>query len=257
MINGSHILVYLCFVFPGLVPLEHTSLLILHTYSLDSRLHKIFLNLKQKFGENHSWFDGLVCQFGVEELDGSAQSSDLDTIQHHWEELKHPLWARSYQPTSVLEFTNVVESKWEQLPAVKIKQIFTKKMLCVLLFKFFIRAHVNHKNIYISAVTSPSSEVNTCEIISEIKVITRLSALNSLRSPASVPSDLKVARLKPPPTRSWLRLAASVSAGSCSRWALPALRRRLQDRWSASGGTSTGLWPLGTRPMRARKQQGS
>ena len=54
--------------------------------------------------------------------------------------------------------------------------------------------------------------------------------------PASAPSELKEAQLKPPPAVSWLRLATSVGAGSCSRWAVPASRRRLQDRWQAGRG---------------------
>lgn len=71
-------------------------------------------------------------------------------------------------------------------------------------------------------------------VISEIKVSARLPALN--RMPASALTELKAARLKPPPAGSWLWLAASVSAGSCSRWAPPASRRHLQDRWPAGGG---------------------
>lgn len=80
----------------------------------------------------------------------------------------------------------------------------------------------------------------SCEIIWEIKVTARLSALNRMRLPASAPSKLKAARLKPPPAGSWLRLTASVSAGSCSRWALPASSRRLQDRWPAGRGVQRG-----------------
>lgn len=50
------------------------------------------------------------------------------------------------------------------------------------------------------------------------------------------PSELKPARLNPPPAGSWLRSAASVSGGSWSRWAPPTLRRRPQDRWPVGGG---------------------
>ncbi|KAK5613570.1 hypothetical protein CRENBAI_019465 [Crenichthys baileyi] len=73
-------------------------------------------------------------------------------------------------------------------------------------------------------------------IISEIKVTARLSVLNGKLPPASVSSKLKAALLKPPPAVSWLRLVTSVSAGSCSRWAAPALHRQLQDRWWVGRG---------------------
>lgn len=62
----------------------------------------------------------------------------------------------------------------------------------------------------------------------------------AFQSGCCVQGELKASLLKPPPTVSWLRLAASASAGSCSWWAAPGPERRLPDRWRASGGREVG-----------------
>ena len=53
----------------------------------------------------------------VVELDWPAQSPDLNPIEHTWDELEGPLWARPNRPTSVSHLTNALVAEWKQVPA--------------------------------------------------------------------------------------------------------------------------------------------
>ncbi len=57
-----------------------------------------------------------IMKFGVEEGVWPAQSPDLNSIQHLWDEMKQRLRARLYHPTSVANLTNAFVAKWEQNP---------------------------------------------------------------------------------------------------------------------------------------------
>ena len=57
-----------------------------------------------------------MSEFGVEELDWPAQSSDLNLIKHLWDELEQPLRARPSRPTSVSDLTNALLEEWSKLP---------------------------------------------------------------------------------------------------------------------------------------------
>lgn len=61
-----------------------------------------------------------MSQFGVDRpLECSAQSSDLEPIQHLWDELECGLWAGPDHPSSELDFTNALMAKAKQIPAAK------------------------------------------------------------------------------------------------------------------------------------------
>ena len=57
------------------------------------------------------WF----AEIGVEELDWSAQSPDLNP-KHLWDELECLLQARPNHPTSVPDLTNALAAEWKQIP---------------------------------------------------------------------------------------------------------------------------------------------
>jgi hypothetical protein len=77
--------------------------------------------LRQQFGEGPSLFqhdnapmhklrskNKLFVEIGVEELDGPAQSPDLNPIEHLRDELERRLRARPNHPTSVPDLTNAL-----------------------------------------------------------------------------------------------------------------------------------------------------
>ena len=53
----------------------------------------------------------------MEERDWPAQSPDLNSMEHLWDELEHQLRARLNRPTSVPNLTNALVAKWKQVPA--------------------------------------------------------------------------------------------------------------------------------------------
>ena len=57
--------------------------------------------------EEQNWIG--VRKFGVDEFDWPAQSPDLSMIENLWDELKWRLRARPSHPTSVCDFTNVLQ----------------------------------------------------------------------------------------------------------------------------------------------------
>ena len=66
-----------------------------------------------KRGPIQKWFVGI----GVEGLDCPAQSPDLNTIEHLWDELERRLRARPNCPKSVPDLTNALVAEWKQVPA--------------------------------------------------------------------------------------------------------------------------------------------
>ena len=86
--------------------------------------------LRQQFGEDpllfqhdnapmhkvrsiQKWF----VEIGVEELDWPAQSPDLNSIEHLWDQLERRLRSRSNCPTSVPDLPNALVADWKQVPA--------------------------------------------------------------------------------------------------------------------------------------------
>ena len=57
-----------------------------------------------------------MSDFGVEDFDCSAQSPDLNPIEHFWDELERRLQARPSLPTSVSDLTNVLLEEWSKIP---------------------------------------------------------------------------------------------------------------------------------------------
>ena len=47
-------------------------------------------------------------------LDWPAQSPDLNSIEHHWDELERRLRVRPNRPTSVSDLTNALVAEWKQ-----------------------------------------------------------------------------------------------------------------------------------------------
>ena len=62
------------------------------------------------------WF----VKIGVEELDWPAQSPDLNSIEHLWNELERRLRVR---PTSAPDLTNVLVAQWTQVPAAMFQHL--------------------------------------------------------------------------------------------------------------------------------------
>ena len=59
------------------------------------------------------WF----VEIGVEDLNWSAQSPDLNPTVHLWDELERRLPARPNPPTSVPHLPNGLEAEWKKVPA--------------------------------------------------------------------------------------------------------------------------------------------
>ena len=57
----------------------------------------------------HKWF----VQISVKELDWPAQSPDLNSIGHLWDELERRLRARPNRPTPVPDLTNALVAEWK------------------------------------------------------------------------------------------------------------------------------------------------
>lgn len=53
---------------------------------------------------------------GVEELEHSSQSHDLNLTEHLWDEVEHKLQARSSYQTSEPDLTNALLPEWVQIP---------------------------------------------------------------------------------------------------------------------------------------------
>ncbi|KAL7857365.1 hypothetical protein SRHO_G00162640 [Serrasalmus rhombeus] len=57
-----------------------------------------------------------MSEFGVEELDWPAQSSDLNPTEHLWDELERRLRARPSCPTSLSDLTNALLEERSKIP---------------------------------------------------------------------------------------------------------------------------------------------
>lgn len=55
----------------------------------------------------------------MEEGDLPAQSPDLYSIKHLWDECQPKPWARPYHLKSGLDLTNALGTEWERIPAAK------------------------------------------------------------------------------------------------------------------------------------------
>ena len=65
------------------------------------------------------WF----VEIHVEELDWHAQCSDLNPIEHLWDELESRLRASPNLPTSVPDLTNALVAEWNQVPATMFQHL--------------------------------------------------------------------------------------------------------------------------------------
>ena len=59
----------------------------------------------------------------MEELDWPAQSPDLNSIEHLWDELEGRLRPRPNRPTSVCDLTNVLVAEWKQVYAAMFQHL--------------------------------------------------------------------------------------------------------------------------------------
>ena len=55
--------------------------------------------------------------------DESAQSPDLNPIEHLWDELEHRLRTRPNHTTSVADLTNALVAEWKQVPAAMFQHL--------------------------------------------------------------------------------------------------------------------------------------
>ena len=55
-------------------------------------------------------------EFGVDELDGPAQSPYLNPTEHLWDELERRLSAWPSRPKSVCDLTNALLEEWSKMP---------------------------------------------------------------------------------------------------------------------------------------------
>ena len=62
------------------------------------------------------WQQFRCFEIGVEELDWSALSPDLNPIERLWDELQRLLRARPNRPTSVTDLTNALVADWKHIP---------------------------------------------------------------------------------------------------------------------------------------------
>ena len=59
----------------------------------------------------------------MEELDWSAQSPDINPIEHLWDELECRLRARPNRQTSVPNLTNAFVPEWKHVPAAMFQHL--------------------------------------------------------------------------------------------------------------------------------------
>jgi hypothetical protein len=96
----------------------------------------VFPTLWQQFGEGPFLFQHdnaslhkarfiqkCFVDIGVEALDWPAQSPDLNSIEHLWDELERRLRARPNRPTLVPDLTNAFVAEWKQVPTAMFQHL--------------------------------------------------------------------------------------------------------------------------------------
>ncbi|GFS53557.1 transposable element Tc1 transposase [Trichonephila clavipes] len=55
-------------------------------------------------------------EVGVQKVDWSSRSPDLNPIEHFWDELEHRLRSQPNRPSSLQAFTSAVMEAWKAIP---------------------------------------------------------------------------------------------------------------------------------------------
>ncbi|GFV96617.1 QLQ domain-containing protein [Trichonephila clavipes] len=60
---------------------------------------------------------------GVQKLDWSSQSPDLNPIEHLWDELERRLRSQPHRPSSLQVLTSAVMDAWKAIPRVTYQKL--------------------------------------------------------------------------------------------------------------------------------------
>ncbi|GFS51198.1 transposable element Tc1 transposase [Trichonephila clavipes] len=73
-----------------------------------------------------TWFD----EMGVQKLDWSSQSPDLNPIEHLWDELDCRLRSQPNRPSSLQALTSAVMDTWKAIPIVTYQKLVESSQTC-------------------------------------------------------------------------------------------------------------------------------